>query len=588
MDMRSETDLWKDAARPVGFDGMAGIFTPALGTGASAAALFVGPWALEDICARKFFRVMAEDMAVRGVASLRFDLPGTGDSLDPPSCEGGLTLWETAVLRAADEVKRLSGARAVILVGQGLGAALAARVSSRLEGLAGMALLAPVVSGRFYLREIAAMANMVHEHLGLAEEHRQGGVSVAGFTMADEIAAGLKRLDLMALDVAAVPCLVAERAARPSDAELATCLAARGVPVERLDFAGYDALATNPALSRVPFPVARRIAEWVSGIVSVETGHAAAAPLSSDTVLEGDGFRETPVRFGRETPLYGMLCEPTGARRGATVLLLGTAYDRHAGWARATARMARALASRGIASLRFDAANVGDSPPAPSAPEQVLYDPAQERDVSAALDFLLARGMGPVVLAGRCSGAYTGFRSAVADERVSGAVIANPFTFRWQAGRDVDTALVTVPRALADYGQRALRWATVRRLLRGEINVRRALSNVVAVLLRRITTLFVLHGWQITHEGRALREDFRTLARRDVKLTLVYSEHDAGLDYFTGWFGPKGERLHDFPNAQIRLIPDADHNLTPDHARRAYLDEVAAMASGFSESGDNT
>ena len=128
----------------------------------------------------------------------------------------------------------------------------------------------------------------------------------------------------------------------------------------------------------------------------------------------------------------------------------------------------------------------------------------------------------------------------------------------------------------------------MRRLLRGEINVRRALSNVVAVLLRRITTLFVLHGWQITHEGRALREDFRTLARRDVKLTLVYSEHDAGLDYFTGWFGPKGERLHDFPNAQIRLIPDADHNLTPDHARRAYLDEVAAMASGFSKPRDNT
>ena len=32
--------------------------------------------------------------------------------------------------------------------------------------------------------------------------------------------------------------------------------------------------------------------------------------------------------------LFGTLCLPAGTRRGATVLLFGTAYDRQAGWAR--------------------------------------------------------------------------------------------------------------------------------------------------------------------------------------------------------------------------------------------------------------
>lgn len=564
-------------AEPVAFSGMAGIFTPARARG-GLAVLFVSPWGLEELSVRKFWRVIAGQLAENGVASLRFDLPGTGDSLDPVTVADGLAGWENAVILAAGELRRRSGAKGIVLVGQGLGAALAVRASQSIDGLSGMALLAPVVSGRFHLREIAAMSRMVDDSLGLADDQRQvKGTSIAGFTMADEVAAGVKRLDLMALDtVPGVPCLVAERSTRPSDSEFSTYLGARGVAVERLAFDGYEALTANPAVSVVPDDVAERLATWVSNLPAPELADV-VAPLPSP-LLETETFREMPVRFGDNSPLFGVLTRPHGKREGAAVVFLSTGYDRHAGWGRTTAIMARKLAERGIASLRFDAANVADSPPAPYAPTQVLYSTAQEHDVAAALDFLTPQDLGPVVLAGRCSGAYLSFRAAVADPRVAGAVVVNPYTFRWEPGRDVDSALQFGPRALSDYGQRALQWSTLRRLFKGEIDVRRAFGNIFTAVSKKALSPLMLLARHYTEEGRHVHASFRTLARRATRVTLVYSENDVGWDHFASYFGQQGERLCEYGNVQLAVIPNADHNLTPEHARRIYLDEVASLS----------
>ncbi|PJI38431.1 MAG: alpha/beta hydrolase [Rhizobium sp.] len=576
------------AARPVTFSDTVGLFMPAAGKATASGVLFVSPWGLEEMCMRKFWRVVADALAGQGMASLRFDYPGTGDALDRNDYAGGLSIWEDCVVEAAQALRRQSGCRNVIVVSQGLGSALAVRVADRIEGLTAIACLAPVTSGRAFLREMQIWSRMVDEGLGVPEDHRlRDGVGIAGLRMPDEIAADLRKLSLTGLPHRPAPrALVVKRADRPADTEFSAQLTAMGVDVREADYTGYDEFISNPAISTMPDDIRKVVLDWIG---SVAAALPSEAPLpverhASEASLLGPDFRETPVNFGDGGRLYGMLCEPLGPRSGATVVILGTAYDRHAGWGRSSVMMARNLAAAGVASLRFDGANIGDSPPVPGVPDQVLYQDSQIDDVRAALDFLARRDLTPVVVSGRCSGGYLTFKSAVADQRVSGAIAVNPFVFHWQQGRDIDESLRYMPRSLDVYREKMFQTETFRRLLEGRVDIRRAIGNMGRAFWRRVArkatpVLQMLPG--SGGEYAEVRKSFQSLAERKMPLYLLYSENDVGFEHFAEHFGPKGQGLRRFSNAHLSIVPEADHNFTPAPARRAYLNALIDMARRF-------
>lgn len=570
-----------EAALPVAFGGTVGLYTAPLPSvvPSDAAVLFLSPWGFEEMCTRKLWRLIAERAAAEGVASLRFDYPGTGDALDTAE-EQNLETWSQSILGAAHLLRALSGARRLVLVGHGLGATLAAKLGSAL-GADAAVLMAPVVSGRFYLRELSAWSKMVDEGLGLQAEQRiTGRVAVAGLVMPEKVAAAVKSLTIDRLD--ALPfakTLVVERAGREKDAALAAHLAELGADVSRIDYAGYDELVSNPTLARQPLVVIDGVAGWIADIARASSHAPTATAQPEPARLEGRGFIEEPLRFGDGNRLFGTLCRPEGGRHGATVLLLGTAYDRQAGWARGTTETARYLARHGVVSLRFDAANVADSPPRPDAPEQVQYSDTQLADVRAAMDFLVSRDLAPVVLSGRCSGAYLAFRAAVADTRAAGVVSVNPFTFRWDPDMSVDEALRANPRSLDDYRQRAFDPATFRRLLAGDIDLRRAAGNVGVQIARRLAVIAPRTLGRFSRFGRLRGDthaDFRLLANRGMPVLLVYSEGDVGLERLRLDFGRSG--LESYPNVTVEMIPDADHNLSPPQAQAAYRALLLAAA----------
>jgi dienelactone hydrolase len=299
-------------------------------------------------------------------------------------------------------------------------------------------------------------------------------------------------------------------------------------------------------------------------------------------LLAGDDFAETPVRFGSHNHLVGVVSRPLGEIKGNAVLFLSTAYDRHAGWGRTTVDMARELARQGVVSLRFDSANVGDSPPRPDAPEQVLYSDTQTGDAVAALDLLESVVAGPVMVAGRCSGGYVAFRAGVADERLKAVVSINPFVYYWDPDMPVRREhVVSVPRSLDDYSQRLARLDTLKRLLRGQVDVVAALQNIVIAAGRRLSpwiapVLELLPDRR--HIAREVRHSFALFGKRRVPLTLIYSEGDVGLDHVYFHFGPRGARLSRYPNVRLLMLPDADHNLTPPQSRKFVLDEIIRLA----------
>lgn len=580
----SETKDVRSAATPVTFAGTVGLFMSAATPPAGTAVLFLSPWGFEEMCVRKFWRILAEDLADIGIPSLRFDYAGTGDALDVADEGEGLSLWEQTALAAVAELKSLSGCERLILVSQGLGGTIAARLSERLADIDGVAFLAPVISGRAYLRELTVWSKMIDEGMGLEEAQRQTeGVTVASLRMPDTVADAVKKLNLMNLaSLGTQNCLVLTRPGRPGDADFARHLETLVPHVEQSTYEGYDDLVSNPTIAVMPVVSGSRVVEWARSLASGQTRPIASSPakMANAAPLIGEGFRETPLRFGKGGRIFGILCEPEGERTGATALLLTTAYDRHAGWGRMSVSMARSLAHDGIASLRFDNANVGDSPPLPGAPGQVLYSREQQQDVTEALDLLEARKLLPAFAVGRCSGGYLAFHAALRDARCEGLVTVNPYSFTWDESRSVDEALRYAPRSLETYGRKFLQMETLRRLFGGQIDAKSALRNLATVLgrraLRSSRRLLSAFPFLAATQGPVIN-GFRTLTRRKVDISLLYSAHDIGLDHLHEQFGQDGDGLKHFPGIRLTIIPEADHNLTPPYARKVYLHEVREM-----------
>ena len=573
------------AAMPVAFDGTVGLFmTEDDGTEPrQAAVLLLPPWGFEEMCTRKFFRILSEHLAANGVPSLRFDYPGTGDAPGGPESDLDISDWDKAVLAGAERLKALSGREKIVLIGQGVGGMLAQRLGGAISGVDAIALLAPALNGRAYLREVSLWSKVVDQGLGLREDQRDSdGVSIASLKMPVGIADAIRKTNLTAPQTtAAGQVLVLERPVRMSETGFADGLRQLGADVIFDVFEGYDDLVANPTIQKMPMETIGKLTGWMWNVNPVAEGSRTPDATLPPAELAGEGYRERFMRFGDNSHLYGVFCIPEVRQDAASVLILTTAYDRSAGWGRSGVNMARDLARHGIASFRYDTANVGDSVPLPGAPRQILYSTSQNRDVDAALDLMERELGGKVLVSGRCSGGYLALRNAVRDQRLKAVVSVNPFVLYWDPERPVDAGLQFVPRSLDDYGQRLARFETLKRLFAGQIDIPAAARNIAIAVGKRLArkaTLLMRELPGKRHIHREVKDSFRIFHERQMPISLIYSEGDVGLDDLHLHFGEQGSGLKNYGNVTLTMLPDTDHNLTPAVSRRVVFNEILRLA----------
>ena len=130
---------------------------------------------------------------------------------------------------------------------------------------------------------------------------------------------------------------------------------------------------------------------------------------------------ETPVCFGPEGTLIGILTQPVGSTSKVGCLLLNTGVNHRIGPRRINVKAARRLAGNGIPSLRFDLSGVGDSR---ASSGQNDFRRQAVLDMQAALDhFQAATGIREFIIFGICSGAGNGMALTLVDPRIVGLLM---------------------------------------------------------------------------------------------------------------------------------------------------------------------
>jgi len=112
------------------------------------------PLGHEYLFTHRAVRNLAERISTSGMNALRFDYPGTGDSMGEPE-EVSLESCVAGVQRAVAALRERQSGEGVVLVGLRLGGAIAAQAAARLQGVSGLVMWDPVHDGVDYLAELA-------------------------------------------------------------------------------------------------------------------------------------------------------------------------------------------------------------------------------------------------------------------------------------------------------------------------------------------------------------------------------------------------------------------------------------------------
>jgi alpha-beta hydrolase superfamily lysophospholipase len=539
--------------------------------------LICNPFGNEAICAHRTLRHLAESACRSGFPVLRFDYDGTGDSAGTDRDPERLQHWLSSLDQAANELRRLTGVGRLCLLGIRLGAALAASVAASRNDVEGLVAIAPVVSGKAYVRELRLLQKAMQAKRGESRDSSDRLLEAAGFVLTESTQSELSALDLKHLGPPAPRVLILERTEMPGDGGWSRHLEGRGTQVTRKAVPGYTEMMLDSHESIVPTEILDATLDWLGKLPELAEIAVQGPPARAATFAHAHGpIQEEAVWFGTGHPLFGIVTTAPGCTHHEgprALLLINSGAVHRVGPNRLYVTLARHFALRGYVVLRMDISGLGDTAARAGAQENVVYSKHAMTDIHAALEYLRRqRGITHIHAMGLCSGAYNAFKAAVAALPLNAATLINPLTFFWKDGTSLKYAEHRVAGDIIRYRTNAFRLNAWLKLLRGKVD----LWELLHVLARRIRSTALGPLWSVARLLHIpLKDDLPTeleaIVRHGIKLQFVFAEGDPGLELLSNHGGTTVRKLRSRGALDIQIIEAADHTFTDDTARAALL-----------------
>jgi pimeloyl-ACP methyl ester carboxylesterase len=545
------------------------------------------PFGYEAICAHGSIRAFADACASAGATVLRFDYTGTGDSSGTDTNTDAVAQWCDDIRAAMDALRQTGQVARLALLGVRFGALLAGMVADIDPSVESLIAVAPVVSGRRYLRELRAFqATASAEGSPSADQPRDEskGLEVTGFSLSKAAVDHLTQVDLQRMTGhTPIQSLVIDRDDLPAAKPWADALVARGTRVHYQVVAGFLGMVATPHAAQVPKDMLLAVTDYLA--VSGPRGklpEVAASPTDqwSDSmeVTTSDGSRlvERALYVDDGRTLFAISTELAQRSErplhGHGVVMLNCGASSHIGPNRMYVELARRWAALGYSVLRVDLAGLGDSATRPGKNYNEVYPPGAMEDVSAAINFLRANfAVEHVTLAGLCSGAYHALRSAVAGLHVNTVMLVNPLTFYWKQGSKLsDLQDAEVVRNPGIYAEKVWSLKSWRKVISGNVNVWR----VLMVFLRRLLMAVGSSARDISRRlhirlPQDLGWDLMSLASRRVRVVFLFARGEVGENMLRMQGGSALRTIGD--GCKVHVIDGGDHIFSQSSARDKLL-----------------
>lgn len=495
--------------------------------------LVCGSLGREGTTSVRFQRIMANDLAERGFAVLRFDYLGTGDSAYTQDHDEAVDNWVRSIGYAVEYLEK-SGAQSITAVGLRAGSLILSAALANSLSINRVAYVDPIGTGRRYLREQTALF-MVSAG---ADSVPAGTISIIGGRLTATAAEEFRKLRLNTEPSNLVDQLLVMRPGEP-DAQLSALRDHNGTQTVIVDLLSEF---SQPAktLTPIPFQAIDAVVDWVdkahpTARTSLTPHYQMSARIPTEGSAEARGVVESIESIG-PGGLFAIRTRPEHAEPGhGTVWVFYTSSnDPHVGPAREWVELSRRVAESGAQALRWDRSGVGQSSPISRDQWQPVYARRDVQDAiavakHAAVDSRNLRLIGP------CSGSW--YAAHAAHELGAGEVVmVNPRVWTWRIG-----------------ATRGWQWWNLKRPLRAAISSRPPRgTGKVATFWKRASAVISRESKKACHKhaprsflmsagrlGLAQTPDvlLTTLARDQVATTVLLSPWDA--DLFDQRCGPR-------------------------------------------------
>jgi pimeloyl-ACP methyl ester carboxylesterase len=516
---------------------------------ARGGVLLAAPLGRESRLSRRALRSLAYFLAMDGYVSLRFDHFGTGDSGGSIEDDQLDRFWVEGVVEGVKCLRSL-GVSTISAVGMRMGATIigVAASTNDLE-LSSFVMWDPSESAHGYARELSALGALrrdVHA-VGLGE-----ATKMLEYPLSVTIA---RRIEGFTLTEPS-PRLPAERVMiiLRDDRTASNALRSRW-EAESVVWAATSEqaalLETELPDSVQPASTIAQIREWLTTVESPLSPFSPPTPSREALVTEdGDAtpVHESVIELGRRS-MFGILTEPVGEVRGPLVVMVNGINEDHVGPARLWVDSARKWAGLGLRCLRFDFAELGESPWTPGQPDRTVFDWTQRYDVIEAVRALIPENSDETILVGLCSGAQVALEAAM-DLRALGLYAINP---------QVGAGVLRSADRLRNSDREVVRTSAHRfeRLLKGR--------PWIDDLVQRLSRLVLLSAFSPKVRS--------SLAKTNSEMLLILGPNDLSPFTRIPVVGSLvGHRLTSSENIHVEVVPGLDHDFLSTLGRRRAVE----------------
>jgi dienelactone hydrolase len=570
------TNIGGISAQPFAFNGLFGWHhsDPRHAT-ADVAVLICGPLSREALDAHHSLRVLADAFAQAGYPTMRFDYAGTGDSCDVAQNTDEPSelwaVWQRNIHDAADNLRRTTGARRLILCGLRVGASLAALVSESREDVAALMLMAPVLRGRSYIRQLRIEAGLA---LGNATA-KNAGFEYHDLCLAPTTVDLISEFELCHVKLAAG--LKVAIYSQTQTRLLTECVAGwteQGAVVDNYGFDGLEPLLCPDTQGYKEPAASAGMVDWMDQAIPSRPHLPALRPDANPETLPLSGCFETPLLFGPEEKLFGILSRPDQLVSETAVIIVNSGRNPRVGVGRFGVEFARRLAAAGITALRFDFAGLGDSIGLPGEENMRsdVFEDERGADISAAIDALEQLGCRRFLVHGICSGAYHGLHAAATETRIGAVLMVNLPLFHWTKGESINEVKKRT-YAFSHYKTRLVDRAYWGRLLRGDSDILGVVKGQLSRLTKLARGLGLGKSEQQALDPVSLARKLMTdLSMSNTKTLFLFDPDYAGAYEVQNLFGKNGAGLKSFAGVDIRMVPGLGEAVGPPFARKTAAD----------------